>query len=125
MWSRTPSYFWAAFFVCGFLLTTAHAQFTLFRGYNGPGLSAEDNQLLFASIAKLNAAEPAQIGRSETWSNPTTKSSGTNTILRVFQSDGLLCHLLKHDILIAGQSPARDYRFTWCRTSTGEWKIKG
>lgn len=104
--------------------TAAQAQFTLFRGYHGPGLSAEDSRLLFASIAQLNAAEPAQIGRSERWSNPQTKSFGTSTILRVFQSGGMACHLLKHQIVIAGRPPAHDYRFTWCRTPSGEWKIK-
>ena len=106
------------------LATAAQAQFTLFRGSNSPGLSAEDNRLLFASIAKLNAAEPAEVGRSAAWSNPQTNSSGTSTILRVFRSGGMDCHLLKHQIVTAGQTPARDYRFTWCRTSTGEWKIK-
>lgn len=116
---------WLSALVLGVVLSTAaQAQFTLFRGYHGPGLSAEDSRLLFASIAQLNAAEPAQIGRSERWSNPQTKSFGTSTILRVFQSGGMACHLLKHQIVIAGRPPAHDYRFTWCRTPSGEWKIK-
>jgi phosphoketolase len=25
---------------------------------------------------------------------------------------------------VMGKPPPRDYRFTWCRTPTGEWKIK-
>jgi surface antigen len=96
-----------------------------FRGTWGPGLSPEDNQLVFDSVAKLNAAEPSQVGRSDAWSNPRTNSSGTSTILRVFHSGGMVCHLVKHHLVVAGRPPGHDYRLTWCRTSTGEWKIKG
>jgi hypothetical protein len=78
---------------------------------------------MFESIARLNAAEPSQVGRSDGWSNPKTKSSGTSTILRIFRSGGMDCHLVSHHIL-AGRPPSRDYRLTWCRTPTGEWKIK-
>jgi hypothetical protein len=37
----------------------------------------------------------------------------------------MVCHRLRHHIIIAGQQPGHDYRLTWCRTSTGEWKSKG
>jgi surface antigen len=94
----------------------------LFRG--GPGLSPEDNRLLFDSIAQLNAAEPAKAGRSEAWSNPQTNTSGTATYLRVFRSHGMACHLVRNHIVVAGQPPGRDYRLTWCRTPNGEWKIQ-
>jgi hypothetical protein len=70
---------------CIFLSAAAHAQ------VRGPGLA--DNQLLFESIARLNAAEPTQVGHSEAWSNPQTNSSGTSTVLRVFRSGGMACHL--------------------------------
>ena len=104
------------------LPAAAQAQINPFRG--GPGLSPEDNRLLFDSIARLNAAEPAKAGRSETWSNPQTNTSGTSTILRVFHSRGMACHLVRNHIVAAGQPPGRDYRLTWCRTPNGEWKIK-
>jgi surface antigen len=78
---------------------------------------------MFESVARLNAAEPSQVGRSDAWSNPQTQSSGTSTILRIFRSGGMDCHLVRHHIL-AGRPPGRDYRLTWCRTPTGEWKIK-
>jgi surface antigen len=106
------------------LSAAAQAQVNPFRGSGSRGLSPEDNQLLFASAARLNAAEPSQVGRSDGWSNPGTHSSGTSTILRVFHSGGMVCHLLRHSILVAGRPPAQDYRLTWCRTPTGEWKIK-
>jgi surface antigen len=106
------------------LFEAAQAQVLPFGGNFGPGLSPEDNQLLFKSVARLNAAEPSRVGRSEAWSNPQTKTSGTSTILRVFRSGGMACHLVRHHIVVVGQARARDYRLTWCRTSTGEWKIK-
>jgi surface antigen len=104
------------------LPAAAQAQINPFRG--GPGLAPEDNRLLFESIERLNAAEPAKAGRSEAWSNPQTNTSGTSTILRVFRSGGMACHLVRNHIVIAGQPPGRDYRLTWCRTPSGEWKIK-
>ena len=106
-----------------FLLSAA-AQGQPFLQGGGRGLSPEDTRLLFESIARLNAAEPSQVGRSDRWSNPRTQSSGTSTVLRVFNSDGMVCHLLLHSIVVAGRPPAQDYRLTWCRTPTGEWKIK-
>jgi surface antigen len=110
--------------VCLLLSAAAQAQVNPFRGSGSRGLSPEDNQLLFESVARLNAAEPSQVGRSEAWSNPQTKSSGSSTILRVFHSGGMVCHLLRHRVLVSGRAPAHDYRLSWCRTPTGEWKIK-
>jgi surface antigen len=109
-----------------FLLTAAaQAQVSPFRGSGGPGLSSKDNQLLFGSVERLNEAQPAQVGRAETWSNPQTRSSGTSTIIRVFHSGGMTCHLMRHHIVVAGRQPGQNYRLTWCQTPSGEWKIKG
>lgn len=124
MRSRLSRCFSVAFAVCFFLSAAVQAQVNPFRGSGGRGLTSEDNRLLFESVGRLNAAEPAQVGRSEAWSNPQTHSSGTSTVLRVFHSGGMPCHLVRHRILIGGRLPAHDYRLTWCRTPTGEWKIK-
>jgi surface antigen len=112
----------AAFAAFVLLSAAAQAQINPFRG--GPGLSPEDNRLLFDSIERLNAAEPAKVGRSEAWSNPQTNTSGTSTILRVFHSRGMVCHLVRNHIVAAGHPQGHDYRLTWCRTLSGEWKIK-
>ena len=104
------------------LPAAVQAQVNPFRG--GLGLSQEDNRLLFESIARLNAAEPAHAGLSEAWSNPQTNNSGTSTILRVFHSGGMVCHLVQHRIVVPRRPPPVSYRLTWCRTSNGEWKIK-
>ena len=115
--------FWVAFAVCVLFAVAPQAQINPFRGSGSRGLSPEDNQLLFESVARLNAAEPSHVGLSEAWSNPQTNTSGTSTILRVFRSGGMACHLVRHHVVVAGQ-PAPDYRLTWCRISSGEWKIK-
>ena len=86
----------AALAVCVLLPTVAQAQVIPFRGSRGPNLSAEDSQLLFESVARLNAAEPSQAGRFEAWSNQQTNSSGTSTVVRVFHSGGMVCHLVRH-----------------------------
>ncbi len=100
---RSPQCLSAALAFCVFLSAAAQAQVMPFRGTFGPGLSPEDDQLLFESVARLNAAEPSQVGRSETWSNPQTKTSGTSTILKVFHSGGMACHLVRHHI-VAGKN---------------------
>ena len=120
--SWSPRCLSAALAALVLLPAAAQAQINPFRG--GQGLSPEDNRLLFESIERLNAAEPAKVGRSEAWSNPQTKTSGTSTILRVFHSGGMACHLVRNHIVVAGQPPGRDYRLTWCRTPSGDWKIK-
>jgi surface antigen len=120
---RLPHYFSAALAVCALLPVAAQAQVIPFAGNFGQGLAPSDNQMIFESVARLNAAEPSKVGLSDSWSNPETKSHGSSTILKVFHSGGMACHLVRHHI-IAGRPSSRDYRFTWCRTATGEWKIK-
>ena len=109
----------AVFAACVLLLAPALAQSLINRGQ---GLSSEDNRLLFDSIARLNGTEPARSGNSNTWSNPQSNDSGTNTVLRVFRSGGMACHLVQHHIVTGGAG--RNLRLTWCRTPSGEWKIK-
>jgi surface antigen len=113
----------AVFAISVVLPTTARAQVIPFAGNFGQGLAPSDNRMIFESVARLNALEPSKVGQSDSWSNPETKSSGSSTILRVFHSGGMACHLVRHHI-VAGRPPPRDYRLTWCRTPTGEWKIK-
>src|ERR1700730_15507208 len=113
----------AAFAVCFILSAAAQAQVIPFAGNFGQGLAPSDNQMIFESVARLNAVEPSKVGLSDSWSNPETKNSGPSTILRVFHSGGMAGHLVRHQI-VAGRPPPLDYRLTWCRTSTGEWKIK-
>jgi surface antigen len=113
----------AALAVCVLLPAASQAQVIPFAGNFGQGLAPSDNQMLFESVARLNATEPSKVGQSDSWSNPDTKSHGSSTILKVFHSNGMACHLVRHHIA-AARPPSRNYRLTWCRTATGEWKIK-
>jgi surface antigen len=117
--------FSVALAVCLPLPAATQAQVNPFRGSRGPGLSPQDNQTLFESVARLNAAEPSQVGRSEAWSNPQTNSSGTSTILRVFHSGGMACHLVRYHIVVAGRQPGSRLPPPWCSIQSGEWKTKG
>jgi len=92
--SRSPHCLSAALAVCVLLPAAAQAQVIPFAGNFGQGLAPSDNQMIFESVARLNAVEPSKVGQSDSWSNPETKSSGTSTILRVFQSGGMACHLV-------------------------------
>jgi surface antigen len=112
---RSSLWFLLLLAVCLFLPAGAPAQVNPLRGSGCRGLSPEDNQLLFDRIARLNAAEPSEVGRSEAWSNPQTKSFGNPTILRVFYPGGMTCHLVRHNVIVAGRQPGHNYRLTWCR----------
>lgn len=107
MRSRLPHYLSAPFVVCALLPVTAQAQVIPFARSFGQGLAPSDNQMIFESVARLNAAEPSKVGLSDSWSNPETKSHGSSTILKVFHSAGMACHLVRHQI-IAGRSPSCD-----------------
>jgi surface antigen len=89
----------AAFAVCILLPAAAQAQVIPFAGNFGQGLAPSDNKMIFESAARLNAVEPSKVGQSDSWSNPETKSSGTSTILRMFRSGGMACHLVRHHIV--------------------------
>jgi hypothetical protein len=63
-WSRR--WFSGALAISVLFSVAAQAQVLPFRGYFGPGLSPEDNQMLLESVARLNAAEPSKVGRRRT-----------------------------------------------------------
>jgi hypothetical protein len=113
----------ATLVACVLLTGLVQAQVNPFRG--GPGLSPEDNLLMFESVARLNAADPTEVESSEAWRNPQTNNSVTSMILRTLRSGGMACHLVRHHIVVAGRRSGHDYPLTWCRTPTGEWRIKG
>ena len=121
---RLPHCLSAALAVCVLVPVAARAQVIPFGGNFGPGLAPSDNQMVFDSVARLNATEPSKVEQSDSWSNPETRSHGSSTILKVFHSNGMTCHLVRHHI-VAARPPSRNYRLTWCRTASGEWKTKG
>ena len=107
MRSRSLRCLSAALAACALLSAAAQAQVIPFSGNFGRGLAPSDNQMVFESVARLNATEPIKVGQTDSWSNPETKSSGRSTIIRVFHSSGMPCHLVRHHIVVPGQLPAR------------------
>jgi hypothetical protein len=86
------------------------------------GLSSPVNQLLFESLARLNAAEPG-------WKLRGMEQSADERLRRLHDTPGvplggMACHLVRHHVVVAGRQPGHNYRLTWCRTPSGEWKIK-
>jgi hypothetical protein len=108
--------------VCVLLPVAVRAQVIPFAGNFGQGLAPSDNQMIFESVARLNA-----LGRARS-------ASPTRGVIQR-PRHGHLNHtsgvpLGWHGLPPGAPSncrrkpPPRDYRFTWCRTPSGEWKIK-
>lgn len=95
-------------------------QFPPFGSRLGPGLRGNDLQIVMDVTNQLNTAG---IKESEGWSNPATGTSGTVTLVRGFQRQGMACHEIRYDFNFV--RPARQQRFTldWCHTPAGEWRI--
>jgi hypothetical protein len=62
---RLSHCFSAARAVCLLLAAAAQAQIIPFAGNFGPGLAPSDSQMLFDSVARLNATEPSKVGQSD------------------------------------------------------------
>ncbi|MGE4046994.1 MAG: hypothetical protein AB7F35_19185 [Acetobacteraceae bacterium] len=106
-------------------LVPASAQINPFwAGRNDPRMSAEDNNLLLASIDRLNRRKNVDVGASDSWRNPQTGSHGTSSVTGIFQRSGMTCHRMRHEISTRGDSP-EPYDLTWCLTPEGAWKIAG
>ena len=57
---QSPRWLAAALAILLLLTAMAQAQVIPFQGILGPGLSPDDNRLLFESVARLNGAVPSQ-----------------------------------------------------------------
>jgi hypothetical protein len=103
----------------------AHAQINPFGWQlNQRSLTSDDLTLLFNSTERLNESPSLNVGAANAWSNQQTGSSGTTTVTRIYQSDGMPCHDLRYALVPRGRQPPRIYDITWCRIPSGEWKIK-
>jgi hypothetical protein len=90
----------------------------------GPKLTQTDQDKLLSSIDQLNRSTDLHVGSKQSWSDPASGSHGTNSVSRIFQSGGMHCHLLHHEISMKGLARPRAYNLTWCQTPEGAWKIK-
>lgn len=102
----------------------AGAQINPFRGYKGPTLSKEDLASGQAAANKLLTEDQAQVGKSEDWTGPTSGNTGTISVQKAFQRQGMECRTLRSEIRykITSASP-RTFHLNVCRIKTGEWKL--
>jgi len=89
----------------------------------GPRLNNDDFQLLDDSAARLLNKTNLAPGQEESWSNPTTGSSGTVTVTRSFARHGLNCQALRYRVSLKTVATPRIYDLDWCKTEKGEWRI--
>jgi surface antigen len=106
-------------------LSAADAQINPFRSTRqANGLSREDVAMVSDATGRLNHKDPIHVGDSEDWSNPASGNSGKVTVTRLFKSAGMACHGVRYDLSYKPPREARSYNADWCRTKTGEWKVK-
>jgi hypothetical protein len=106
--------------------SASFAQINPFKGNGHPGgLTKADVNMVFAAAGHLNSKDPIAPGDSEDWSNPASGNSGKVTVEKVFKSAGLSCHGLHYDLHYKTNRPDASYTADWCKTKSGEWKIKG
>jgi surface antigen len=106
-------------------LSASSAQINPFRSNNQTnGLTKADVGMLSTTTGLVNKKEPVKVGDTEDWSNPASGNSGKVTVTRLFRSSGMECHSLRYDFSYKASNTPRTYNADWCKTKTGEWKIK-
>jgi hypothetical protein len=105
--------------------TGAHAQINPFRGYKGPTLSKEDLASGRAAAAKLLTEDQAEVGKSEDWAGPTSGNTGSISVQKAFQRQGMECRGLRSEVRYkkAPTSSPKVLNLNVCRTKSGEWKL--
>ena len=101
-----------------------HAQ-GLEGGELAPGnqMSRTDLKLMEAIGPRLYRKDDAVTGTFETWQNPKNGHSGTIRVLDVFARDGVPCRKVEY-VTVFGAASRTDDVLTWCRISSGDWKIQ-
>ena len=106
-------------------VTSSYAQVSPFRGsFATAGLSKADVDLVFDTTKRLNDSAEVRAGDTRAWREPKDGAAGTISVVKVYQSQGMVCHALRYDFDRTAKRPARTYTGDWCKTANGEWKIK-
>jgi surface antigen len=106
-------------------VSVSSAQINPFRSNSrATGLTNSDVGMLFTTAGLVNKNEPVKVGDAQDWSNPSSGNSGKVTVTRLFRYGGMECHSLRYDLSFRASNAPRTYNVDWCKTKTGEWKIK-
>ncbi len=101
--------------------TGAHAQIFGFFGDNGPYLDRADLILADQAATRLLRPQPAALGMTETWAEPTSGDSGTLTMERAYRSKGRDCRTVGwHDVFKSGAE--RNFHLDTCLVA-GRWRL--
>ena len=103
------------------LSVTGHAQVLGFFGDKSPVLDRADLIQADQAARRLLRPQPAALGTSETWAEPTSGDSGTLTLERAYQSHGRNCRAVRwHDVFKSGAE--RSLLLDTCLVA-GRWRL--
>lgn len=86
-------------------------------------LTADDVEMLKAAAAALFADDGARLGDTRTWSNPASGNTGSVSLVKTFEHQGLPCKRVQHVVEQKGRADQVVYQFARCRTSDGTWRL--
>ena len=106
-------------------ISASAAQINPFRSNSqATGLTKADVGMLSTTTGLVNRKEPVKVGDTEDWSNPSSGNSGKVTVTRLFHYNGMECHGLRYYLSFRASNTPRTYNTDWCKTKTGEWRIR-
>jgi surface antigen len=111
-----------ALVVAAGLVAPAGAQINPFGPYSADNLNAEDRRLAEDAARKIYKTN-APIGAEQSWSNSDTGNSGTITLIRVHEYQGMPCRTLEQRVEMKGRNEPIVFHTDRCMTPAGEWKL--
>jgi surface antigen len=103
--------------------SAALAQVNPFGPYSSDHLTADDRRLAEAASSEVFQASAPSVGASRSWANSASGNSGTITLIKVHDYQGMPCRTLQHRVQIKERAQPVVFHIDRCRTQTGEWKI--
>lgn len=100
-------------------LLTAPARAQVMQSYLPRRLTHSDMAILQAEAAKLSPGST----KTEEWSNPKTKHSGTVTVTKQYEKNGMTCRKFDYTFHTGTASDGLPYTLDWCRKPNGDWAI--
>ncbi|HTI01508.1 MAG TPA: RT0821/Lpp0805 family surface protein [Acidisoma sp.] len=101
----------------GLLASSAQAQ--VMQSYLPRRLTHGDMEILRAEAAKLSPGDT----KTEKWTNPKTRHSGTVTIKKQYEKSGMTCRKFDYTFHTGTSTDGLPYTLDWCRKPNGEWAI--
>jgi len=91
-------------------------------GFDWPGLTGDDLNLMHAAAAKLY--EGGSVGAVEQWQNPNSNDAGEVKLLQRFESNGMPCRTVDYNIRLASDPGSPEHFIAaWCKTPAEGWKL--